>query len=100
MCPEFESEWFNKATSDLACFYGAMFIATAYRIRVFNLQEPFPPEFYTYKGRTIHLINQRMDNVQCRLEDGTIIAITCLAAFEVRILFNLSSVCLLTSPDT
>jgi hypothetical protein len=83
MSEEFEAEWFNKALSDRACYHGSMFIATAHRIRVFNLQQSVPPEFYHHKGEAIRLIQERLDDPQGRFEDGTVAAITCLAAFEV-----------------
>ena len=83
MSVEFEAEWFNKAVSDRACYHGAMFISMADQNRILNLQNTIPPEFYLHKGQAIRLIQERLEDPQERVEDGTLAAIACLAAFEV-----------------
>jgi hypothetical protein len=83
MNADFEAAWFAKALSDPACYHGALFISTAHRIRAHKLDVSSTPEFYQHKGEAIRIINQRLDDPNGRLEDGTIAAIACLAIFEV-----------------
>lgn len=83
MSVEFEAEWFNKAVSDRACYHGAMFISTADQNRTLNLPNATAQEIYLHKGQAIRLIQQRLEDPQERVEDGTLAAIVCLAAFEV-----------------
>lgn len=86
MSTDFEAEWFSKALSDPACYHATMFISAAHRIRVFGLERNIPAEFYHHKGEAIRLINERLDDPERRLADGTFAAIACLAAFEVSFL--------------
>jgi hypothetical protein len=83
MSNEYDIEWFKAAMVDPAVYHASMFISAANRVLVFNLQNRIPTEFFYHKGEAIRLIQERVDDPQGRLEDGTLAAITCLAAFEV-----------------
>ena len=78
-----ESQWFNKALNDEACFHGTLFVSAAHRALLAGSGHDLPKYCYHHKGEAIRIINQRLrDPHQC-IEDGTVAAIACLAAYEV-----------------
>lgn len=81
-----ESQWFNKALNDEACYHGTLFVSAAHRALLSGTADNLPQDCYRYKGEAIRIINLRLNDRYQRIEDGTIAAIACLAAYEVSLL--------------
>jgi Fungal specific transcription factor domain len=81
-----ESQWFNKALNDEACYHGTLFVSAAHRSLLAGTGDNLPEGCYRHKGEAIRIINQRLSDPHQRVEDGTIAAIACLAAYEVSTL--------------
>jgi hypothetical protein len=78
-----ESQWFNKALNDGACYHGTLFVSAAHRALLSGTAHDLPRDCYRHKGEAIRIINLRLSDRYRRIEDGTIAAIACLAAYEV-----------------
>ncbi|KIM95881.1 hypothetical protein OIDMADRAFT_58972 [Oidiodendron maius Zn] len=77
-----ESQWFNKALNDEACYHGTLFVSAAHQALLAGAGNDLPRDCYRHKGEAIRIINQRLGDPHRRIEDGTIAAIACLAAYE------------------
>ena len=84
MSQNWESQWFKHALSDPACYHGTLFLSAAHKALLTGTEKSLPLEVFQHKGEAIRIVNERLTDLKSGLEDGTIAAIACLAAFEVR----------------
>jgi hypothetical protein len=79
-----ESQWFHKALQDEACYHGTLFVSQAHQALLAGQGDILTQDCYHHKGEAIKQVNKRLSNTGKAVEDGTIAAIACLAAYEVR----------------
>jgi hypothetical protein len=82
-----ESEWFKFTLNDQACYHATLFLSMAHQALLTGTGKSLPLECFQHRGDAIQIINNRLSDSAHRLEDGTIAAIACLAAFEVSFLY-------------
>lgn len=78
-----ESWWFDKALNDDACYHATLFLSAAHSALISESYHDLPQNSYWHKGEAIRIINRRLFDPNQRIEDGTLAAIACLAAYEV-----------------
>jgi len=78
-----ESQWFNKALNDEACYHGMLFVSVAHRALLSGTVHDLPQDCYYHKGEAIRIINLHLSDRYRRIKDGIIAAIACLVAYEV-----------------
>lgn len=77
--------------NDPACMQAVLFVSAVHRELLSGSKSLAPLESYLYKGEAIRLINERLGDPDSRLQEGTIAAIACLAAYEVSTQYCFSS---------
>ncbi len=83
MTAQSEAEWFSWAINDPATYHATVFVSVAHRALVSGFGRTLTTYAYYHKGEAIKLVNKRLNDTTQALEDGTIAAISSLAAFEV-----------------
>lgn len=78
-----ETMWFWKATEDTACHHSMVFVSKAHRALT-SPGHAFDQEHHQHHALAIQHINRRLASDSKAANDGTIAAIACLAAYEVR----------------
>ncbi len=84
-----ESQWFHKALHDEACYHSTLFVSQAHQALIAGRGHLLSADCYQHKGEAIKQINKRLSDDGQVVEDGTIAAIACLAAYEVRSILSL-----------
>ena len=81
---EAESSWFSRATSNRAFFHGTLLLGATYRALTAGATSLFSTECYTHQTEAIRHIIASFESPETQLQEGTVDAVACLAAFEVR----------------
>jgi hypothetical protein len=78
-----ETMWIWKAMQDDACYHSILFVSKAHRAML-DPRDRSPIASGTYQqGLAIQQINQRLATSHEAIDGGTILAIVCLAVYEV-----------------
>ena len=79
-----ETAWFAQVMTDQAFFHGTLLIGLTF---VALVRRPFsvPPECFYHYNEAIKYTSANLEDEESQMREGTIAAVTCLAAFEVNL---------------
>lgn len=84
-----ETAWFTQALTDRAFFHGTLLLGVAFNALV--RKTAMPPECFYHYNEAIKYTSANLENAQDQVQEGTVAAVACLAAFEVgSVLTNLN----------
>lgn len=78
-----EIAWFAQAMNDPACFHGTLLLGVTFNA-LLRKHTTMPPECLYHYNEAIKYTSANIEDSRNQLREGTVAAVACLAAFEVR----------------
>ncbi|KUJ09548.1 uncharacterized protein LY89DRAFT_740633 [Mollisia scopiformis] len=85
-----ETSWFAQALKEPACFHGTLLLGVTFNALLRNFTT-MPPECFYHYDEAIKYTSAKIEKADDQLEEGTVAAVACLAAFETVINHNNTS---------
>ncbi|KAE8447010.1 hypothetical protein EG329_011144 [Mollisiaceae sp. DMI_Dod_QoI] len=83
-----ETAWFAQAMTEPAFFHGTLLVGVTFKA-LLQKETVFPPECFYHYSEALKYTRANVENAE--LQEGTIAAVACLAAFETAVNFNATS---------